>query len=554
MARYVEGWNRSQSFLLRECVDDYVDENNPVRVVDAFVDELDLAQLGFGRAVPAETGRPAYHPAMMLKLYVYGYLNRIPSSRRLERDAQRNIELVWLTGRLAPDFKTIADFRRDNGPAIRAACRQFVMLCRNLDLFADALVHRREQVQGCEHARQKLHRSFRQAAYGAGGSVRFPLHGSSGHRRSPRPRRGPRQSRAPERAVPMFVSWATRPMSRHQADLISTTPPEAEPIARDCQDARAAYSTATTPDGPTMLSNFSLTRRRALQTVSMAAVGSLAGLRTGLAAETLNFATWSAAVDQVKAHLASFEKQTGIQVAYTNSPYAQYRETMITKFTGGAPVDVLWVSDSWLPEFADAGWIVPVDPYKQLMAYAPETSDFCVKSMTYKGKQYGLTYYTDYMSFVYDADLLAKAGITAPPATWAEVTEQAKAIKAKGLSDYPVAIGLAQESWLIEYMTAMVYAHGGSFVDDNGKAAESPGTAAALQWLVDAVAVLRHDGTGGRKQSPGGRGGQTDRVVRRQGGWRVSVPKGRDQGSRSRVRRQAVVQRPRHPQGLRRLW
>jgi transposase len=140
MARYVEGWNRSQGFLLPECVDDYVDENNPVRAVDAFVDALDLAKLGFGRAVPAETGRPAYHPAVMLKLYIYGYLNRIPSSRRLEREAQRNIELVWLTGRLAPDFKTIADFRRDNGQAIRAVCRQFVMLCRKLNLFSDVLV------------------------------------------------------------------------------------------------------------------------------------------------------------------------------------------------------------------------------------------------------------------------------------------------------------------------------------------------------------------------------------------------------------------------------
>lgn len=140
MTRYIEGWNRSQSFLLPECVDDYVDENNPVRVVDAFVDALDLAQLGFGRAIPAETGRPSYHPAVMLKLYVYGYLNRIPSSRRLEREAQRNIELIWLTGRLAPDFKTIADFRRDNGLAIRFVCRQFVLLCRKLDLFSDAVV------------------------------------------------------------------------------------------------------------------------------------------------------------------------------------------------------------------------------------------------------------------------------------------------------------------------------------------------------------------------------------------------------------------------------
>ena len=140
MARYVEGCNRSQGFLLPECVDDYVDENNPVRAVDAFVDALDLAQLGFGRAVPAETGRPAYHPAVMLKLYIYGYLNRIQSSRRLEREAGRNLELMWLTGRLAPDFKTIAEFRRENGPAIRATCRQFVALCRRLKLFTEAVV------------------------------------------------------------------------------------------------------------------------------------------------------------------------------------------------------------------------------------------------------------------------------------------------------------------------------------------------------------------------------------------------------------------------------
>jgi transposase len=124
MARYVEGWDRRQSFLLPECVDDYVDENNPVRVIEVFVDQLDLADLGFCRVVPADTGRPGYHPAVLLKLYLYGYLNRIPSSRRLEREAQRNLELVWLTGRLAPDFKTIADFRRDNGTAIQATCRR----------------------------------------------------------------------------------------------------------------------------------------------------------------------------------------------------------------------------------------------------------------------------------------------------------------------------------------------------------------------------------------------------------------------------------------------
>jgi transposase len=139
MGRYVEGWDRYQTFLLPECLDDYVSEDNPVRVVEAFVDELDLGALGFERAVPAETGRPGYHPGILLKLYIYGYLNRILSSRRLERESQRNVELMWLTTRLTPDFKTIADFRCDNGAAIRAVCRQFVMLCRNLGLFAHAV-------------------------------------------------------------------------------------------------------------------------------------------------------------------------------------------------------------------------------------------------------------------------------------------------------------------------------------------------------------------------------------------------------------------------------
>ena len=123
-----------------ESVDDYVGEDNPVRVVDAFVDELNLAELGFGRATPADTGRPGYHPATLLKLYLYGYLNRVPSSRRLEREAQRNLEVLWLTGRLAPDFKTITDFRRDNGSAIQATCRRFVLLCRELRLFTESLV------------------------------------------------------------------------------------------------------------------------------------------------------------------------------------------------------------------------------------------------------------------------------------------------------------------------------------------------------------------------------------------------------------------------------
>jgi len=140
MKRFVEGEDRKQATLLPACLDDYVTEDNPVRVIDVFIDELDLEALGFAGVVPEVTGRPAYHPATLLKVYLYGYLNRIQSSRRLERESQRNIELMWLTGRLMPDFKTIADFRRDNGPAIRAACAQFVVLCRNLNLFTRAVV------------------------------------------------------------------------------------------------------------------------------------------------------------------------------------------------------------------------------------------------------------------------------------------------------------------------------------------------------------------------------------------------------------------------------
>ena len=140
MSRFIEGEARSQSLLFPERLEDWIAEDNPVRVVDAFVDELDLARLGFDGADPAATGRPGYHPAVLLKIYIYGYLNRIPSSRRLERETQRNVELMWLTGRLCPDFKTIADFRRDNGVGIRNVCRRFVLLCRDLKLFSQAIV------------------------------------------------------------------------------------------------------------------------------------------------------------------------------------------------------------------------------------------------------------------------------------------------------------------------------------------------------------------------------------------------------------------------------
>lgn len=140
MKRFIQSVDRSQGTLLPEHLDDYVQADNPVRVVDVFVDQLDLGQLGFDGVTPLATGRPAYHPTVLLKLYIYGYLNRIQSSRRLERESQRNLELIWLTGRLMPDFKTIANFRKDSGSAIRKVCSQFVMLCRQLNLLTDATV------------------------------------------------------------------------------------------------------------------------------------------------------------------------------------------------------------------------------------------------------------------------------------------------------------------------------------------------------------------------------------------------------------------------------
>src|SRR6202165_5938506 len=140
MHRFIDGEDRLQQTLLPNSLEDYVSEENPVRVIEVFIDELDLAALGFAGMTPAATGRPGYHPSTLLKIYLYGYLNRLQSSRRLEREAQRNIELMWLVGRLAPDFKTIADFRRDNGAAIRAVCAQFVVLCRQLVLFTRAVI------------------------------------------------------------------------------------------------------------------------------------------------------------------------------------------------------------------------------------------------------------------------------------------------------------------------------------------------------------------------------------------------------------------------------
>jgi multiple sugar transport system substrate-binding protein len=235
-----------------------------------------------------------------------------------------------------------------------------------------------------------------------------------------------------------------------------------------------------------------VTRRSFLKnsTASIAAAGIVGSTGRARAADPIYFATWSAAVDQVKSHIAAFESRTGVKVEYSNAPWAQFREAMVTKFIGKAPIDTLWVSDSWLPEWAEAGWILPIDQHKSLTAYNSDVDTFCVDSMSYNGKQYGITYYTDFMGFIYNAEILDKAGIKAPPQSWNEVVEQSKIIKDKGLSQWPMLLALAQETWLIEFLAAMIYSQGGRFTDDKGMAVMQDGKSgavSALRWVVDAV-------------------------------------------------------------------
>jgi multiple sugar transport system substrate-binding protein len=237
--------------------------------------------------------------------------------------------------------------------------------------------------------------------------------------------------------------------------------------------------------------NSATSRRDVLKAAAAASAAAAGLLPLGAAAQgnALNLYTWSAAVDLVKSHVNAFEAKTGIKVNYSNSPWAQYREAMVTKFVAKAPIDVLWVSDSWLPEWAEAGWIAPINGFPELMKYNADADEFCTRSMQYKGKQYGLTYYNDYMAFFYNEDMLKKAGFNEPPKTWDEVVQQSLKIKAAGLSEHPMMLSMARESWLIEFLSAMVFSNGGRFVDDKGVAVaqSSPGTQHALQWITDAV-------------------------------------------------------------------
>ena len=229
-----------------------------------------------------------------------------------------------------------------------------------------------------------------------------------------------------------------------------------------------------------------------------AAMGAISSLPFASAcakvAQPIHFATWSAAVDQVKSHINAFEKETGIEVAYENAPGVQFRQILIAKFISGAPLDVMWVNDAWLPEFSEAGWIAPIDQYSSLMKYNDDLRQYCIDSMIYKGRQYGNVYYTDFMGFLYNEEILAEAGISAPPQTWDEVVEQSLKIKARGLCDYPMLLSLQADAWMIEFISSLVFSFGGRFVDASGKSiVQDPqgGAVAALEWIQDAI--VKHE-------------------------------------------------------------
>lgn len=233
--------------------------------------------------------------------------------------------------------------------------------------------------------------------------------------------------------------------------------------------------------------------RRALLGATSAGL-SLPGLARAQGASaatgTLNFVGWSAAVDQVKVQIANFERATNLRVNYENFPWAQYRTALVTRLVGNAPIDVAWISDAWLPEFAEAGWLADIEDLASLKRYNAEAASYCTQSMSYKGKQYGLSYYGDHMSFMWNSDVLQRAGISAPPATWDEVTEQCLKIKQAGIMEYPLLLCLGADTWLIEFMSALTFAFGGRFVDEAGNSvmgAANGGAVRAARWIHDAI-------------------------------------------------------------------
>lgn len=208
------------------------------------------------------------------------------------------------------------------------------------------------------------------------------------------------------------------------------------------------------------------------------------------AGEAINYTAWSAAVDQVQSHIHAFQKATGITVNYANFPGAQFRATLVTKFTSNEPLDLIWMNDAWTPEFAEAGWIAPIDDVPQLMKYNADVRKYCLDAMRYKGRQYGLVYYTDHMSFMYNKDMLDKAGFDKPPASWDEVVQQSLKLKQMGLAEFPLMLALTADAWLVEMIGPFVYSFGGTYTDADGRSTlrdSGNGTLAAATWMHAAI-------------------------------------------------------------------
>lgn len=221
-----------------------------------------------------------------------------------------------------------------------------------------------------------------------------------------------------------------------------------------------------------------------------AAAPAPAGSKPAAFSGTLEFFGWTFAPDLVKKRVDAFTQATGIKVSYSNGPFAQFHDALVTKFAGNAPLDVVYGSDHWLPEFVEAGWVAPLDGFPNVELYKKDMLDSAVQAMTYKGKTYGLPYYTDVMALLYNEEHLQKAGFTSPPKTWDELMDQAKKIKAAKIAEYPVLFNLANESWLTEYVYAQVYSRGGDLFDsDNQPVFDKPDSAAAdaLNWLRRAI-------------------------------------------------------------------
>lgn len=230
--------------------------------------------------------------------------------------------------------------------------------------------------------------------------------------------------------------------------------------------------------------------RRALLAAALTSPLAAPALAQDMSARTVHFFGWSAALSTLRDQIASFMSTSGLRVVHQHYPWGSYRTALLARLLGQSPVDVAWLSDSWLPEFSRAGWIAPINDIPQLMRFNAEARPVCTEAMTTGGQQYGLAYYADNMAFLYNAEILRRAGITAPPTSWGEVMEQSRHIQRRSLVEHALTIPLASDPWLIEFISTLVFSFGGSFIDAQNRPvmAEGDGGAiAALEFLREAI-------------------------------------------------------------------